>query len=112
MDAFTAVAEPTRRSILEMLARDRQLPATAIYKRFKATPPAISQHLKVLREANLVGVRKKAQQRIYYLNPEPMKELEEWIRQFSVKVEKQYSKLDVLLEKEKTRLLEQPDLFD
>jgi hypothetical protein len=41
-----------------------------------------------------------------------MKELEEWIRQFSVKVEKQYSKLDVLLEKEKTRLLEQPDLFD
>jgi DNA-binding transcriptional ArsR family regulator len=112
MDAFTAVAEPTRRSILEMLARDRQLPATAIYKRFKATPPAISQHLKVLREANLVGVLKKAQQRIYYLNPEPMKELEEWIRQFSVKVEKQYSKLDVLLEKEKTRLLEQPDLFD
>jgi DNA-binding transcriptional ArsR family regulator len=112
MDAFTALAEPTRRNILEMLASNGQMPATAIYKRFKATPPAISQHLKVLKEANLVGVQKKAQQRIYYVNPEPMKELEKWIKQFSARVEKQYSKLDALLEREKTKQAKQPDLFD
>ncbi|HTH52020.1 MAG TPA: metalloregulator ArsR/SmtB family transcription factor [Pyrinomonadaceae bacterium] len=112
MDAFTALAEPTRRDILELLAANGRMPATAIYKRFKSTPPAISQHLKVLKEANLVTVQKKAQQRIYYINPEPMKELEKWIRQFSARVEKQYSKLDVLLEKEKRRQAEQPELFD
>ena len=82
MDAFTALAEPTRREILEMLAATGQMPATAIYKRFKATPPAISQHLKVLKEANLVGVQRKAQQRIYYENPEQMNKLKNWIKQF------------------------------
>jgi len=114
MDAFTALAEPTRRNILEMLAKNGQMPATAIYKQFKATPPAISQHLKVLKEANLVGVQRKAQQRIYYVNPEPMKELEKWIKQFSARVEKQYSKLDALLEKEKAKRAreKQQHLFD
>lgn len=99
MDAFTALAEPTRRNILEMLAEKGNMPATAIYKRFKSSPPAISQHLKVLREAKLVNVEKRAQQRIYYINPEPMKELERWIRQFAVRTEKQFQKLDGLLEK-------------
>src|SRR6185295_3951194 len=101
MDMFTALAEPTRRSILEMLAANGNMPATAIYKRFKASPPAISQHLKVLREAKLVTVEKKAQQRIYYVNPEPMKELEKWIKQFAQRTEKQFQKLDDLLEKMK-----------
>ena len=101
MDTFTALAEPTRRSILEMLAANGNMPASAIYKRFKASPPAISQHLKVLREAKLVNVEKRAQQRIYYVNPEPMKELEKWIKQFAGRTEKQFQKLDDLLEKMK-----------
>jgi DNA-binding transcriptional ArsR family regulator len=49
MDAFTALAEPTRRHILQLLALNGKMPATEIYRRFKATPPAISQHLKVLK---------------------------------------------------------------
>jgi 4-aminobutyrate aminotransferase len=44
MDTFTALAEPTRRNIMEMLAANGELPATAIYKRFRVSPPAISQH--------------------------------------------------------------------
>jgi len=103
MDAFTAIAEPTRRTILKMLALNGKMPATAIYKEFRATPPAISQHLKVLKAANLVGVHKRGQQRIYYVNPEPLRELEKWLRQFSARVEKQYSRLDALLEKEKAK---------
>ena len=58
MDAFTALAEPTRRNIMEMLATNESLSATDIYKNFKASAPAISQHLKVLKTANLVRVEK------------------------------------------------------
>ncbi|HMT07103.1 MAG TPA: metalloregulator ArsR/SmtB family transcription factor [Pyrinomonadaceae bacterium] len=101
MDAFTAIAEPTRRNILEMLSANGNLAATDIYKKFSSSPPAISQHLKVLREAKLVRVEKRAQQRIYYINPEPMKKLEKWIKQFAAAKEKDYTRLDSLLEKMK-----------
>ena len=104
MDTFTAIAEPTRRDILEMLAANGDLSATDIYRKFKSSPPAISQHLKVLREARLVRVEKRAQQRIYHINPEPMRELEKWIQQFAAKVEDQYQALDKVLEIEKQKL--------
>lgn len=84
-----------------MLAVKGNMPATSIYRHFKASPPAISQHLKVLREAKLVHVEKRAQQRIYYVNPEPMRELERWIRQFAAVKEAEYSRLDSLLERMK-----------
>ena len=109
MDIFTALAEPTRRSILEMLAASGTLSATDIYKNFRTSPPAISQHLKVLREAKLVHVEKRAQQRIYYINPEPMQELEKWVHQFAIKVEDQFQALDRVLEIEKQRLLANND---
>ncbi|MGE3467271.1 MAG: ArsR/SmtB family transcription factor, partial [Pyrinomonadaceae bacterium] len=73
--------------------------ASEIYKGFRSSPPAISQHLKVLREAKLVRVEKRAQQRIYYITPEPMKELEKWIRQFAATKEREFKRLDALLEK-------------
>ncbi|NOT47281.1 MAG: winged helix-turn-helix transcriptional regulator [Acidobacteria bacterium] len=101
MDTFLALAEPNRRKIMEMLAASGNLSATDIYKRFKSTPPAISQHLKVLREANLVRVEKRAQKRIYYVNPEPMEELERWIRHFTARTEKTYQALDKVLERMK-----------
>ena len=104
MDAFTAIAEPSRRRIMEMLAANGSLSATDIYKRFDSTPPAVSQHLKVLREAKLVRVEKRAQQRIYYLNPEPMRELEKWIKQFAARMEERFTALDELLEIEKAKL--------
>src|SRR5215218_3519198 len=104
MDTFTALAEPTRRRILEMLVAKGNLSATDIYTKFKTSPPAISQHLKVLRDADLVRVEKRAQQRIYYVNPEPMRELEKWVQQFAAKIEDQYQRLDKILEIEKQRL--------
>ncbi len=98
MDTFAALAEPTRRTILERLAANGNMSATDIYRGFKSSPPAISQHLKVLREAKLVRVEKRAQQRIYYVNPEPMKELEKWIKQFAATKEQEFQSLDKLLE--------------
>lgn len=110
MDTFTALAEPTRRIILERLMENGNMSATDIYRGFKSSPPAISQHLKVLREANLVRVEKRAQQRIYYINPEPMKELEKWVRQFAVVKEREFQRLDKLLETMKTDTTDAPML--
>jgi len=104
MDSFTAIAEPTRRSILEMLGVNGSLSATDIYKKFKASAPAISQHLKVLREAKLVRVERRAQKRIYYINPKPMQELETWIKRFTAEVQERHDVLEELLLKEKLKL--------
>ena len=104
MDIFQALADPTRRKIIEMLARDGQLSATEISDRFSVSPQAISQHLKVLREARLVQVVKRAQQRIYQVNPEAMLELEAWARQLRQLWDQRFDALDQVLEMEKKRL--------
>lgn len=79
MDRFAALADPTRRSIVEMLA-EGALPAGEIGARFSASPPAISQHLKVLREAGLVTVEVRGQQRIYRLDPAGLDAFDAWLR--------------------------------
>lgn len=78
MDRFEALADPTRRAILEMLSRRGALPAGDIAAQFDISAPAVSQHLKVLREAGLVLVDRRAQQRIYRLNEEAVREIEQW----------------------------------
>jgi DNA-binding transcriptional ArsR family regulator len=76
--AFTALADPTRRRIVELLAQ-RELPAGEIADRFDVSAPAISQHLKILREAQLVSVRADAQRRIYGIDPAGFAELDQWL---------------------------------
>ena len=83
MDMFYALAEPNRRNIIEILARQGELSASSIADRFHITPAAVSQHLKVLREAKLICMEKRAQRRIYTLNPNAIKELERWAVQMS-----------------------------
>ena len=78
MQTFTALADPTRRRIVEMLARGA-LPAGTIAERFPVSSSAVSQHLKVLREAKLVTVRVAAQQRIYELDPTGLAEIDAWL---------------------------------
>jgi DNA-binding transcriptional ArsR family regulator len=100
MDIFFALAEPHRRSILEMLAGQGQLSATAIARRFQVSPPAISQHLKILREAGLVRMEKSAQQHLFTLNQDAMRELEEWARHLAGQYDERYQALERLLEAE------------
>jgi DNA-binding transcriptional ArsR family regulator len=97
MDKFTALADPTRRNIIEMLASHGQLSATEIYDKFSVSPQAISQHLKVLREANFVQVEKRAQQRIYQINPDAMVEVEEWAKQYRLIWSERFELLDKIL---------------
>ena len=75
---FAALADPTRRAIVELLARG-PLTSGEIARRFTISPSAVSQHLKVLREARLARVQAAGQQRIYELDADGLAEIEEWL---------------------------------
>ena len=79
MNAFHALSDPTRRQIVEMLVRGERT-AGAIVDKFDVSAPAVSQHLKVLREARLVRVRVNGQQRIYSIDPDGLAEIEAWVK--------------------------------
>ena len=78
MQSILAIADPTRRRIVELLAV-RERTAGELVDEFDMSAPAISQHLKVLREAGLVTVRAEGQSRIQGLNPEGFNDLETWL---------------------------------
>lgn len=84
MDAFSAVADPTRRAMLDMLA-ERERSAGDIVSTFpQISQPAVSKHLRILRNAGLVSVQIHAQQRIYSLQPKALAELDAWIAKYKV----------------------------
>ncbi len=101
---FAVLADPTRRQIIEMLAGGGQLTATQIYDRFQATHPAISQHLKVLREAKVVMMEKRAQQHLYQLNPAAMDGIETWLQTLTRRMNERFAALDAVLEEEQQKL--------
>lgn len=103
MDMFSALAEPTRRDILELLSHEGGLPASSIYNKFSISHPATSQHLQILREAKLVLVEKQAQKRIYRLNPKAMNELEKWAKHLTEEWDTRFDKLDQVLDAEKKK---------
>lgn len=78
---FAAIADPTRRAILDLL-REESLPAGAIADCFPVSRPAISRHLRVLREAGLVREQRQAQQRWYALEPAPLRTIDDWLMHY------------------------------
>ena len=74
MEVFEAIAQPKRREILRLLAAG-ELSAGEIASRFAVTQPAISQHLKVLKEAGLISERRDAQRRLFSMRPEGLADL-------------------------------------
>jgi DNA-binding transcriptional ArsR family regulator len=103
MDKFDALADPTRRKIIEILARKGQLPAGDIYEHFDVSPQAVSQHLKVLREAKLVLVEKQAQQRIYRVNPAAVHEVEDWARELRQLWDQRFDAIERILQQQKDK---------
>ncbi len=81
MRGFTALADPTRRRIVELLA-EREYAAGDLVERFSLSQPAISQHLRVLRDAGLVRVRRDAQRRMYALEPRGLAEIDAWLSRY------------------------------
>jgi DNA-binding transcriptional ArsR family regulator len=78
MDVLTVLAEPTRRRIVDVL-RLRESSVSDLVTALEMSQPAVSKHLRVLREAGLVSSRAAAQQRIYRLEPGPFQELDAWL---------------------------------
>jgi DNA-binding transcriptional ArsR family regulator len=79
MDAFAVIADPTRRAVLDLLL-ERERTVGELVERFPAlTQPAVSRHLRVLRDAGLVNVRAEEQRRVYSLRPEGMAEVDAWV---------------------------------
>src|SRR5436189_3778175 len=78
METFEAVAQPTRREILRLLGGG-ELSAGDVASRFSVTQPAISQHLKVLRESGLISERRDGTRRLYSLRPEGLADLQSFL---------------------------------
>lgn len=81
MEVAAAIADPVRRGILVML-RDRPLTAGEIAAGFAISRPAVSRHLRVLRESGLVADEARGRQRLYALDPAPLAELDAWLGGF------------------------------
>jgi DNA-binding transcriptional ArsR family regulator len=77
-DVFQAIADPTRRKVMRLLA-DKELPISEICSHFTISRTAITKHLHILSEAELISGKKIGREKIYSLHPEPLKELREWL---------------------------------
>lgn len=83
-----------------MLARRGQLSATEICDEFEVTPQAVSQHLRVLREASLINMEKRAQRRIYTFNPKSMNQVQAWLAGIVQLWDRRLDRLDKALKEE------------
>jgi DNA-binding transcriptional ArsR family regulator len=78
MSVFEIVAEPNRRRILDLLGGGEH-PVGELVRELELSQPAVSKHLRILREAGLVDVRGDAQRRLYSVRPEPLRAIDEWL---------------------------------
>src|SRR5215211_6519978 len=81
MDALAALADPTRRELVELLAHG-EVAAGELADRFPVSRPAVSRHLRVLREAGLVTARAEGKRRLYALDPRPLREIDDWLEPY------------------------------
>ena len=79
---FHAIADPTRRAILDRLRDNDGLAVNEIAGPFEVSRPAISKHLRVLHQAHLVSESREGRNRVYRLNPEPLRELDRWLEHY------------------------------
>jgi DNA-binding transcriptional ArsR family regulator len=101
VDTFSVLAEPRRRRVVEILAHRGQLSASQICEEFDVTPQAISQHLRVLREAKVIRMEKKAQQRLYAFNPQSVNQIQVWAAEMAKVWNSRLDRLDKALKEEK-----------
>ena len=94
---FRAVADPTRRAILDRLLRGEQ-PVNDIARAFPVSRPAISKHLRLLREARLVVERREGRERIYVLDPRPLLAMDDWLENYRVSLRSALARLKAHVE--------------
>ena len=96
-DIFQAIADPTRRAILALLALQAMTP-NAIAEHFKSTRQAVSKHIKILTECEVVKQHQQGREIYYHFNPTKMKEVDEWLVTFRKLWEDRFDQLDNILE--------------
>src|SRR5215208_1192652 len=101
-DVFHALADPTRRRLLELL-RGGERPVHELAGTFRVTRPAISQHLRVLLRAGLVGETRAGRLRLYRLRGSALREVYDWVRQYEAFWDTRLARLGTVLEREARR---------
>jgi DNA-binding transcriptional ArsR family regulator len=102
-DVFQAIADPTRRAIILLITLQAMTP-NAIAEHFDSSRQAISKHLRILTECNLVKQEQSGREIYYKLNPSQMKEIDKWLDQYKKIWENRFSELDnVLIKLKKNR---------
>jgi DNA-binding transcriptional ArsR family regulator len=96
IETFAALAEPNRLRIVELL-RTGARSVNDIGKRLKLNQPQVSKHLRVLKDAGLVEVEARAQQRLYELRPKPLRQLHDWLERYRKVWDARFEALDELL---------------
>ncbi len=95
-DVFQAIADPTRRAILLLIAAQAMTP-NAIAEKFDTSRQAVSKHIQVLMECEVVKQEQKGREMYYHVNAGKMKEIDKWMEQFRNIVEAQFNQLDKVL---------------
>ena len=99
-DVFQAIADPTRRAILSLLALQAMTP-NALAEHFDSSRQAISKHIKILTECQLVKQEQSGREIYYYFNSKKLKEVDKWLQPFRAMWETRFNQLDVLLKNTK-----------
>jgi DNA-binding transcriptional ArsR family regulator len=95
-DVFQAIADPTRRAILLLIAAQAMTP-NAIAEEFRTSRQAVSKHIRILTECEMVKQEQKGREIYYHINASKMKEIDKWIEQFKTILETQFNQLDKVL---------------
>lgn len=100
-DVYDAVADPTRRKLLQMLANVEELPLHEITVHFQMGRTAVSKHLAILKDADLLITRKVGRETRYRLNATPLKEIKDWVSFYEGFWKERMVKLNLILEEKK-----------
>ena len=95
-DIFQAIADPTRRAILTLIAVQALTP-NAMAQKFDMSRQAVSKHIKVLQECELIKPEHSGREIYYHFNPKKMQEIDNWVAQFKKNWETQFNQLDIVL---------------
>jgi DNA-binding transcriptional ArsR family regulator len=101
-DVFQAIADPTRRTILSLLALQTMTP-NALAEHFDSSRQAISKHIKILAECQLVKQEQSGREIYYYFNSKKLKEVDKWLQPFRATWEIRFTQLDALLKNSKNK---------
>lgn len=101
-DVFQAIADPTRRAIIMLLAVGALTP-NALAEHFDSSRQAVSKHLRILTECEILTQEQQGREIHYHLNADKMKDIEKWLEQFKQLLAKRFDQLDTVLEELKSK---------